>query len=80
MKSKILSAMFIFVLLILLFVISSCPQSEYLSETYDWNNGHCIECGGELKYSGTGSKEHYTCEECGKEVTFDKVMNKKSKD
>ena len=66
---------YILIVLVALILISCGSKSTTVS--YDWNNGHCSECGGELKYSGTGSKEHYTCEECGKEYTFDKVMSKK---
>ena len=43
----------------------------------EWNNGICVECGGQLIYHGTGSKEHYVCEKCQKEYTFDELMVRK---
>ena len=66
-------------LILVIFValaLVSCKHSSN-TQTYDWNNGYCSECGGELIYKATGSKEHYICENCGKEYTFDKVMSKK---
>lgn len=44
---------------------------------YEWNDGYCSDCGGELIWDSVGSKNHYICNKCGKEYSFDKVMNKK---
>ena len=69
------------IILVALLIISltSCQSNKNISvnNTYDWNNGKCLECNGELIYDRTGSKEHYICSECGKEYTFDKIMSKK---
>lgn len=67
--------------IITLFVIPllllACTKHSTTIKEYDWNDGYCSECGGVLRYSATGSKEHYICEECGQEYTFDRVMSKK---
>ena len=64
--------------LLLLLVFSSCGSTVTTeTEEYSWNNGHCSYCNGYLEWSSTGKKEHYICEQCGKEYTFDKVMSKK---
>ena len=61
-----------------LLVFSSCGETVTTeTKVYDWNNGRCSYCGGTLVWDSTGSKEHYKCEICGKEYTFDKVMSKK---
>lgn len=42
----------------------------------DWNDGYCSDCGGELIWDSVGSRNHYVCNKCGKEYSFDKVMDK----
>lgn len=73
MRHKII----LLVMLLILLVACGPVKNELKEKRYDWNGGTCSECGGELKYSGTGNKEHYICEKCGKEYTFNKVMSKK---
>lgn len=63
--------------ILIVMLLAACKPETNNYETYDWNGGYCDECGGHLIYDRTGSKEHYICEKCGKEFTFDKVMNKK---
>ena len=53
------------------------PSHSKSNNSYHWNNGHCEIDGGRLDYVGTGNKEHYRCEICGKEYTFDQVMSYK---
>jgi hypothetical protein len=64
-------------LVMLSLLLIGCKSDESESSDHQWNNGICLECGGELKYSRTGNKEHYVCESCGKEYVFDKIMSKK---
>ena len=68
----------ILLVMIIISLVACKPDTNKPEEKeYDWNNGVCSECGGELIYSATGNKEHYICEKCGKEYTFNKVMSKK---
>lgn len=66
----------IMILLALLLVCCGTAQKTKQIQ-YEWNNGYCSECGGRLIYVETGSKEHYTCNRCGKKYTFDKVMTRR---
>ncbi len=68
----------ILLVLAALLVFSSCGVTEPTeTKTYNWNNGRCEECNGELIWDSSGSKEHYICKRCGKEYTFDGVYSKK---
>ena len=65
----------IIVMIIVITLLTACGR-QVQEEHFEWNNGKCSECGGELIWQGTGSKEHYKCKRCGKEYRFDKVMDK----
>lgn len=69
----------IIIIFILLLFISNLKFDKTIStqENDVWNHGHCSLDGGRLNYIGSGSKEHYKCEICGKEYTFDRVMTYK---
>lgn len=67
----------IILLVMLSLLLVGCEPNDNKSSEYEWNNGICSVCGGELRYSRTGSKEHYICETCGKEYTFDRIMSRK---
>ena len=65
----------LYLLLLVSLLLVSCGKHVAIEEPkYEWNNGYCSECHGRLDYDKTGSKEHYICERCGKEYTFDKIM------
>lgn len=66
-------------LVLLASLLVGCGTTNATNKSYDWNGGHCSECGGVLMYESTGSKNHYICNSCGKEYTFDKVEKKETK-
>ena len=63
---------------LLLVLLAGCKSEAAVQQDYTWNDGYC-ECGGELIWQGTSSKEHYKCNKCGREYTFDRVMMKGEK-
>ena len=73
MKTKI-----ILLVMLSLLLVGCEPNKNQTTDESEWNNGICSDCGGELRYTKTGSKEHYICEKCGKEYTFDRVMSRRT--
>ena len=63
------------IILLALILLTGCGVHSS-EKQYQWNNGHCTECGGELMYKSTGSKNHYICNQCGKEYTFNSIGRK----
>lgn len=67
----------VIVIVLALLLVCCGAVKETKQPHYEWNNGYCSDCGGRLVYVETGSKEHYTCDRCGKKYTFDKVMSRR---
>ena len=68
--------LYLLVMVFVFFVACGTTKKEP-PKVYHWNGGHCEECGGELMWDSTGNKEHYICNRCGKEYTFDGVKKKR---
>ena len=62
-------------LLLITILITGCGAHTN-KPTYEWNGGHCSECGGELIYESTSDKNNYICSECGKRYRFDSIGKK----
>ena len=85
-RKKTINCIIILIAILLLFGYTVAPyiidifkiekQEAYSDEEYyNWNHGHCINCGHRLEYKSCGNKYTYYCPNCDKEYTFNKAQN-----
>ena len=67
---------------VLSFIICCAVGQEEVNDRDTFNNGVCVQCGGEYRMSGAtrthmGSKTfYYTCQDCGWTIETNSLMNK----
>lgn len=65
------------VVFIILFIF--VMRMEYKGDVSKWNNGICIECNGQMKFSGgshhrTSEHYYYSCNDCGHTIETHSLM------
>lgn len=66
-------------LVVAIILITFVVKMEYKDDTSKWNNGVCIKCNGQMRFSGGShnrSSEHYyySCDDCGHTIETHSLM------
>ena len=64
--------------IIIWFLFTMALVVETTTDQESWNNGHCVECGGEYKFSGASQHRgnhdyYYSCEDCDHTIKVETI-------